>query len=323
MWEIAISVGLGVFGLTLLTLGGDWLVSGATGIARAVGLTPAVIGLTIVAAGTSFPELMVSGLSAWDGRPDLAVGNVVGSNILNSTLILGLTALVIALPVRGNAVRLEWPVMMVSTLVVWAMMQDARIDRPEAFALVAALIAFMAFSVNVARRQMTPEEEAEFAQELDAIGPAVPPALSRSAAVVLAGLILLAVGGSCLVRSAVELARAAGWSERFIGLTIVAAGTSAPELAASLAAAIKKQPDVAVANVLGSNIFNLLGILGVTGLIQPIAFDPQITMGDAAWMVGSGLILFPLMRTGMIITRWEGCLLLAIYAGYVTTLVRG
>ncbi len=322
MWAIAGSLALAALGLTLLTVGGDWLVRGATAIARIAGLTPAVIGLTIVAAGTSVPELTVSVLSAVEGQPDLAVGNVVGSNIVNGTLILGLTALVIALPVRGNVVRLEWPVMAVATIVCWAMMQDARIDRIEALSLVVALVAFMAYSVRLARRELTPGEASDYAEEVRDIEPQP----SRRTLVlpiitVIAGLVLLVLGGQWLVQAAVNLARAAGLSERIIGLTIVAAGTSAPELAATIAAAWKKQPDVAVANVIGSNIFNLLGILGVTGLIQPIQFDPQITSGDALWMVGTALLLFPLLWTGLTVSRREGGVLVCVYLVYLGLLL--
>lgn len=323
--QIVWSIGLGLLGLGFLTLGGDWLVRGATRIARFAGLTPAVIGLTVVAAGTSFPELTVSVMAAFKGSPDLAIGNVVGSNIFNVTAILGLTALLMPLPVRGNVVRLEWPVMMLASVVCWAFLRDALVDRGEGAALLFSLIVFIAYSLRLARKELTAEESQEFADEVAGLeGRRALKRISLAVVGVLAGVGLLVAGGSLLVQSSVELARLAGLSERVIGLTIVAAGTSAPEVAASLVAAYRKQADVAVANVIGSSIFNLLGILGSTAVIHPIAFNPAMAGSDLWWMLGTAALLLPLMHSGMTISRREGGVLIAVYATYlIVLLVRG
>lgn len=322
--QIVWSVGLGLLGLGFLTLGGDWLVRGATRIARFAGLTPAVIGLTVVAAGTSFPELTVSVMAAMQGSPDLAIGNVVGSNIFNGTAILGLTALLMPLPVRGNVVRLEWPVMMLASVVCWAFLRDALLDRGEGVALLFAMVVFVGYSLRLARKELTAEESREFTDEVVRLeGRCALRGVSIAVAGVLAGVGLLVAGGSLLVQSSIELARLAGLSERVIGLTIVAAGTSAPEVAASLVAAYRKQADVAIANVIGSNIFNLLGILGTAAVIHPIAFNPAMAGSDLWWMLGTALLLFPLMRSGMIISRWEGGVLLGAYAMYLALLLVG
>lgn len=324
MADLLLNLGWGAFGLLWLVLGGDWLVKGAAAIARFAGLTPAVIGLTIVAAGTSFPEMVVSVISALEGRPDLAVGNVVGSNISNTTLILGLTALMVPLPVRGNVVRLEWPVMALASLFCWAFMHDATIDRVEGVAFLAAIVAFLAYSVRIARRELTESETSEYDASLAAPeGTTVHTSLMRALGLILLGIVGLIVGGQFIVQAAVEVARLGGLSERVIGLTIVAVGTSAPEIATSMVAARRGQTDVAIANIVGSNIFNILGILGVTALIHPISFDPALAGTDMWWMVGTSLLLFPLLRTGMTLVRREGALLLATYVVYVALLLRG
>lgn len=324
MTELLLNFGWGAFGLLWLVLGGDWLVKGAAAIARFAGLTPAVIGLTIVAAGTSFPELVVSVISAIEGRPDLAVGNAVGSNISNTTLILGLTALLVPLPVRGNVVRLEWPVMALASLFCWAFMQDATIDRVEGVAFLAALVAFLAYSVRIARRELTETETSEYSESLATQEDTTRYAgWFKALGLIGLGIVGLIVGGQFIVQAAVELARLGGLSERVIGLTIVAVGTSAPEVATSIVAARRGQTDVAIANIIGSNIFNILGILGVTALIHPITFDPALAGTDMGWLVGTSLLLFPMLRTGMTLVRREGALLLTTYVVYVALLLKG
>lgn len=308
-------------GLGLLTVGGEVLIRGASAIARLAGLSPAVIGLTVVAMGTSLPELAVGLLAALRGEADIAVGNVIGSNIFNVTGALGVAALVASLPVRGNAIRLEWPVMFVSTLACLVLMRDFLLDRFEASFLVVSLVAFTAYSVWVGRREVTRVEQREFEQSVDqrSFHPRRHEGMLAAGAV-LAGVALLLIGGRLLVDGAVILARLAGMSERLIGLTVVAVGTGMPEMVTSLVAAFRNQTDVAVANIIGSNVFNLLGILGVTALVQPIRFSPELGGSDILWMLGTSLLLLPLLWSGKKLVRWEGALMIAVYLAYLYSL---
>ena len=321
--ELLVASLLVVGGLALLTGGGEALVRGATTIAQLVGLPPAVIGLTIVAMGTSLPELVVSVVAAMQDQPDIAVGNVVGSNIFNITGALGLTALLLPLPVHGAAVRREWPFMFAVSLLCLIVALDGAIGRVEGTGFLIALAGFVAYSVRLARVEVTAAERVEFAESAAARG--LPPRARRyavAAALLAVGVALLVVGGRLLVDGAVSLARLAGLTERAIGLTVVAAGTGAPELATSLVAAARRRTDVAIANMIGSNIFNILGILGVAALVQPLAVSPAIARSDVWWMLGTVLLLYPLMRSGARIVRLEGGILLATYVVYVVLLLR-
>jgi cation:H+ antiporter len=311
-----------VVGIAVLALGGETIVRGATAIAQMAGLPPAVIGLTVVAMGTSLPELVVSVTAAFEGTPDLALGNVIGSNIFNITATLGLTAMIVELPVRGSVVRLEWPVMFLASLLCVVVLRDAQIDRLEATLLVTGLIVFTAYSVRIARRDTTEGEKKEFAATVDAR--TLRPAWRRSAiagGTTLLGVALLVAGGQLLVQGAVIISRWAGMSERVIGLTVVAIGTGTPEIATSLVAAYRKQTDVAIANMIGSNIFNILGILGVTALVSPIRGSAAFAGNDLWWMLGTAFVLFPVMRRGMRITRIEGLGLIVVYAVYLVRLL--
>ena len=321
--ELAGAVGLVVLGLVLLTGGGESLVRGATAIARLAGLTPAVIGLTVVAMGTSLPELVVSVIAAIRDQPDIAVGNIVGSNIFNIAVVLGVTAVILPLPVRGSVVRLEWPVMFVVSLLALVVARDGLLDRAEGAFFVVVFVVFTAWVVRLARREVTAQEQRELAEEVEqrTLHPRRGRELLVATVAVLLGVGLLVGGGHALVEGASALARLAGMSERVIGLTIVAAGTSAPELATSLVAAWRKQTDVAVANVVGSNIFNILGILGLTALVHPTPVSAAVLASDMWGMLGTALVLFPLMRTGMRIGRVEGGILVGIYTVYVAMLL--
>jgi cation:H+ antiporter len=317
------AIALIVGGLLLLAGGGEAMVRGATGVARHAGVTPAVIGLTVVAAGTSLPELVVSVLAALSGEPEIAVGNVVGSNILNLLGVLGFTALLIELPVRGVSVRYEWPFMFLISGLVLVLARDGLLDRVEGGLMVAGFAGFAAYMVAVARREVAADERSRVeAMVRMRAGRAGEAALAISLAGVVLGGLLLVLGGSALVSGAVNLARLAGLSERVIGLTVVAVGTSLPELAASAAAARRGQTDIAIANLIGSNVFNLLGILGTTALVRPIPVAPLIVHRDMLWMVGSAFVLFPIMRSGMRVTRLEGALLLGLYGVYIVQLFR-
>lgn len=310
-------------GLALLVAGGEVLVRGATLLARLAGLTPAVIGLTVVAMGTSMPELAVGLLAAVRGQPDIAVGNVIGSNIFNVTAALGIAALIHPLPVRGMAVRLEWPVMFGASALCALLVRDLRLDRGEGAFLVLCLALFTAYSVHVARREVRGAEREEFAESVEdrTLHPGRRERLAAAAAVA-GGIVLLLAGGRLLVTGAVELARLAGMTERVIGLTVVAAGTGMPEVVTSAVAAARRQTDVAVANMVGSNVFNLLGILGVVALVHPIPIAPALAGPDLWWMLGTALLLLPVLGRGMRVARWEGALLVAVYGVYLWTLLR-
>jgi len=299
------------FGVVLLYGGAEGLVRGSASLARRLGLTPLVIGLTVVAFGTSTPELVVSLEAGLAGKGALAVGNAVGSNIANIGLILGVSALIRPVAVHAQVLRLDVPILLVVSLVLIGFLLDDRLGRVEGAVLLAGLLAYTAFSLIKARR-----ESAEVAAEF---GEGVPPA-SRSAlldaVLILGGLALLVVGARLLVSGAVDVARALGISEAVIGLTIVAVGTSLPELATSLVAALKEEGDIALGNVVGSNLFNILGILGTAALVAPLQ-PAGMSPVDLGVMFACALVLLPMMLTGRRISRGEGGLLLASYALYM------
>ncbi len=309
-------------GLALLGFGGELLVRGATQIARLAGLTPAVIGLTVVALGTSLPELVVTILASIKGQPDLAVGNVIGSNLANITLILGLTAVITPLPILGGVVRREWPFLFLITIACFLFVRDGVLSRPEAWIFLATLGLFIGYMVWLARRQVSAEEARELDEEVEAKRlPVVWKPVFMASAATLAGMLMLVGGGKALVDGAVGLAELAGMTPRVIGLTIVAVGTSAPEIATSVIAALRRHTDVAVANLIGSNVMNTLGILGVAGSITPLPFSPELAGADMIWMLAATILIFPLMRIGMRVTRWDGLLLLGFYGAYIWVVV--
>jgi cation:H+ antiporter len=323
------AIGLIVVGLVLLAGGGEALVRAATTLAELAGVTPAVIGLTVVAIGTSLPELVVSLMAAVRGEPDLAVANVVGSNIFNIAATLGLTALIIPLPVHGSAVRLEWPVMFGASFFCLLLARGGEIDRLEGAFFLVTLGLFLAYTVHVARTDIGPAEAKQLSEHVEAHDIDTAGRLkARSKLLVTLGILTLGIGtliagGRLLVDGAIALARIAGMTERVIGLTIVAGGTGAPELATSIIAAFRKRTDVAVANMIGSNIFNILGILGVTALVAPVPVAPALVRGDMWWMIGTTLLLLPLLRSGGRLSRGEGTLLVGVYALYIVVLLRG
>jgi cation:H+ antiporter len=314
--EILIPVVLLAWGLVLLTVGGELLVRGATSFARLVGLTPAVIGLTIVAMGTSLPELVVSLIAGMRGQPDIAVGNVVGSNIFNLTAVLGVTGLIIALPVHGSAVKLEWPVMFAASLLVTLAMWNGTLVRWEGILFLIGLAFFTAYAVYIARHEVIALENAELEAEVEERS-RIASSRALSLGIVVVGTAILAYGGREFVEGASRLARVIGMDERVIGLTVVGAGTGMPELVTSVIAARRKQTDVAVANMIGSNLFNLLGILGVAAVVRPLSVNPEILRVDVWWMLATTALIFPLLITGMRISRREGGMLLAIYVAYL------
>ncbi|MFT4975394.1 MAG: cation:H+ antiporter [Myxococcota bacterium] len=313
-----------ILGLVLLVGGGEALVRGASGLALIARMTPAVVGLTVVAAGTSTPELVVSVQAAMEGSPGLAVGNVVGSNIFNVGAILGLTALVLPLRIQGSTVRLEWPVMLIATASLLLLVRDGGLDALEGRGLLAGLVAFVAFVVWIGRTAAAPAEASDVGELATAsFGRTGAAALALNAAAVLVGVGLLAGGSIAMVHGASGLAAGLGVSKTIIGLTIVAAGTSLPELITSVLAARRGQDDIAVSNIIGSNIFNILGILGATAAIHPLEVPAEIVHRDSWWMLAFALLMFPMMATGMRITRLEGAVLVGLMAVYWALVIGG
>lgn len=321
MWISICLIGAGVL---LLVAGGESLLRGAVGLATLLRLTPAVIGLTVVAAGTSVPELAVSGIAAVQGKTDIAVANVVGSNIFNITVIIGLCALVRPIAITGNTIRLEYPVLVLVTLLCLVLSQDGSINRLDATMCLLVYVSFTAYVVSLVRSQVTTAEKRELKAEVEELK--VDSARPRAWicwALVGAGVVLLAGGAQLTVTGAVQLARLLGWSERLIGLTIVSAGTGLPEIVASLVSSIRGRSDMAIGNVIGSNLFNILGILGLSGVIAPVPVPPEIVSSDCRWMMAVTLLLLPVMFTGLRVNRWEGGLLLVIYGAYLGVLLSG
>lgn len=304
-----------VLSLVLLYFGAEWLVKGAASSALRLGLTPLVVGLTVVAYGTSAPEMLVSVKAALSDQGAIAVGNVIGSNIFNVAVILGLAAVVSPLRVEWQLLRIDTPVMLGTTLIfVWCF-RDAVISRGEALVFVLGATAYTVANVWMARRQTAAAVEQEFAESV--------PRPSRhwgvDVGLILGGLAVLVAGSRLLVDNAVLLARSFGVSEAVIGLTIVAAGTSMPELATSVVAALRKQADIALGNVIGSSTFNILAILGVAGLVEPVE-AAGISRVDLLMLVAVSALLWPMLWTGRCVNRWEGVLFLVGYGGYLVHL---
>lgn len=312
-------LGLGL-GLVALYFGAEALVKGGAGLALRLGLTPLVIGLTVIAFGTSSPEMVVSVQAAHAGSGPIAVGNVVGSNICNIAFILGLCALISPLRADLQVIRREVPIMIGVAVLALLILADGHVARWEGGVLLAALLVYTALTVRQARAatQAGAPGEADFNNEL---GQGKPLGLGLSIAAVVVGLGVLVLGSHLFVEGAVTLATRWGMSQIAIGLTIVAVGTSLPELATSILAAIKRQGDVAIGNIVGSNIFNVLGILGVAALVRPID-APELAWVDLGMMLLVSLALLPVVRSGGRISRAEGVCLLAVYVGYTFWLLR-
>ncbi len=309
-----------VAGFGLLVWGADRFVAGAAGTARNLGVSPLIIGLTIVGFGTSAPEILVSAVASLQGNSGLAVGNAIGSNITNIALILGLTALVVPLSVHSRIVRRELPILIAVGVAALFLLRDQSLDRLDGLLLLGALLVLLAYTVRVglntrnSKDAMVAEYEAEIPTDLS---------LRASLVWLIIGLVILVASSRLLVWAAVGIAEAFGVSDLVIGLTIVALGTSLPELAASIASALKKEPDIAVGNVIGSNLFNLLAVLGLPGVINPGSVDPQVLTRDMPVMLALSVVLL-LMANGFRgegrINRLEGGLLVLAYAGYQTLL---
>ena len=310
-----------VLGLLLLIGGAEFLVRGASRLAVAMGISPLVVGLTVVAFGTSSPELMVSIQTAISGQSALMVGNVVGSNIFNVLFILGVSALITPLIISQQLIRWDVPLMIGLSLLVFVFVQDASLSRGECLILLLGLVAYVLLTVYQSRR----ESKAVQAEYEEAFGASSTKARTWPVDLLLVagGLGALALGSRWLVDGAVSFAEALGVSQLVIGLTIVAIGTSLPEVATSIIASIRGERDIAVGNVVGSNIFNILAVLGIGGLFTKsgIAVSETAVAIDIPVMVAVAAICLPLFFTGSRISRWEGILLLGYYAAYTTYLI--
>lgn len=308
-------------GLVLLLLGGEFLVRGAVAVARRLDVSPLLIGLTLVGFGTSTPELVASLEAALAGAPGIALGNIVGSNIANVLLILGLAALVAPMATDARAFRRDGPVLLGASALLILACLGGTLGRWPGLAFLALLAAYTAATYVSERRRPTPATALHGA-EAELVAPAGWP-LWRGLAVALAGLAGVLIGASLLVDGAIALAHRIGVPDTLIGLTLVAVGTSLPELATSLVAAARRQGAVAFGNIVGSNIFNILGIAGVTAVVRPLPVPPELLGRDLWVMLAATLVFAAFAMTGHRVARWEGALLLAGYGGYMAALAAG
>lgn len=299
-------------GLLMLFVGAEGLIRGSSSLALRLGITPLVVGLTVVAFGTSSPELVVSLKAALEGNGDISLGNVIGSNIANIALILGVAALIRPLNVQAVVIKREIPIMIFISLILVLFMINHEIDRIEGIIFFAGIIIYTVISVYLAQREKSKEIEDEYiegvAKKPLKIGLAIP--------FIILGLALLVYGANLFLEASIEIAKRFGMSQAVIGLTIVAIGTSLPELVTSAVASIKNESDIAIGNVVGSNVFNILLILGVTAMIIPVS-AVEITMIDIIVMLVTAVIVLPMTWTKFVLNRWEGAFLLIGYFVYM------
>jgi cation:H+ antiporter len=330
----ALTLVLFVIGLVLLVVGAEALVKGASKLAAGIGISPLIIGLTIVAFGTSSPEMAVSVSSSLAGNADIAVGNVVGSNIFNVLFILGASALIAPLVVSRQLIRLDVPIMIGVSVLTWLFCMDLSISRLEGVILFAGIIAYTVFLIMQSRREKLAkaaaakeareakegkdEFEAEYSEK-----PKGTAGVLKNIVFIVIGLVLLVIGSRWLVDGATAIARSIGVDDVVIGLTIVAAGTSLPEVATSILASIRGERDIAVGNVVGSNIFNILAVLGLSGIVAPAGLPvaASIQNFDNIVMIFVALACLPIFFTGLEIKRWEGAIFLLYYVAYTVYLV--
>jgi cation:H+ antiporter len=311
-----------VAGLVVLVIGAEALVKGASKLAIAAGISPLVIGLTVVAYGTSTPEMAVSVISAFAGQTDIALGNVVGSNIFNVLFILGISALIVPLVVSQQLVRLDVPLMIAVSILTFLLSMDGTIGRLDGVLLFAGVVAYTTFLIVQSRKENKAVQE-EYAQEYGGTPDTTAKAWLRNIVLIVGGLGLLVLGSQWLVDGAIAIAQRFGISELVIGLTIVAAGTSLPEVATSIIASIRGERDIAVGNVVGSNIFNILAVLGLAGMVTPegINVSSAALRFDIPVMIAVAVACLPIFFTGHIIARWEGALFLGYYGAYTLYLI--
>lgn len=302
-------------GIGALYFGAEWLIAGAANLASRLGVSPIVVGLTVVSIGTSAPELAVCLLAVGSGNPDIAIGNVLGSNLANLGLVLGLTALMSPLKVAARVVQREVPIMIGITILLFLPIIDLEVDRGDGLVLMTLLGAYLLFVLRSARDE-PPEILGEFegfVEGTEADTPHMP--IWKAGGFILAGVVGLVIGGRAIIGSATWLAAAIGIPDLYVGLTVVAIGTSLPELATSLVAASRGEADIAVGNAIGSNIFNLGAVLGITALVEPISVAPHVLRYEFPAVLLISLLVLPLARTSYTIHRAEGGLLFLSYVG--------
>ncbi len=297
-----------ILGLIILLAGGKVLVDGATGIAFKLGMSTGLIGLTVVAFGTSAPELLVSVNAALKGNSDISIGNVIGSNIANIALVLGISGLFYPILIRKAHLKFEYLITIAATLLFYILSFNGLISLVEGLILVTLFVGFNFYLFRF------PVDNSEVVQEIEQVKKY---SFLTSIALFIVGVGGLYFGSELLVENAVNISRKYGVSERVIGVTIIAIGTSLPELITSIMSALSKQTDLALGNILGSNIMNILSIIGITALVKPIGVSEDFINSDFLWMIGITLILFPLMRTKMQISKVEGSILLLSYGVYL------
>ncbi len=314
MAGIALDLSLLVLGIGVLYFGAEWLVRGSVRLASSIGVSPIVVGLTIVSLGTSAPELVVCVVAALGGNSDLAIGNVMGSNLANIGLILGLTSLVRPIDVQSRVVWRDMPIMLLVTLSVIPLSLDGELSGWNGILLLLFLPAYFAFAFwSVSNEPSSASaEHSRFAKESANSSAAM---RGQDVLLILSGSGFLVLGGYFIVEAAVGVASALGISQVVIGLTVVAVGTSLPELATSIVAVARRQTDIAVGNVIGSNIFNIAAVLGATSLVKPIPIPESVLSRELLAVIGISLLLFPLLRRGWKIEKWEGAILVAAYIG--------
>ena len=305
-------------GLFVLILGGDFLVKGSTNIALRLRISPLVVGLTIVAFGTSSPELLVSVKAAMSGSPDLTMGNVIGSNICNLALVLGVTAMIRPIRVQGDSIKIDWPMTMGSSLLLYFLVREGLLKSFEGVLFISLLVAYTFFVIRKSRKENT---ELSFAQKRTLYLTSSWKHLTRDIVLIILGGFGLFYGSEWFLEGAKGLALHFGVSERVIGITVLALGTSLPELVTASIASFKNQTDLAIGNLMGSNIFNILSILGITSIIKEIAVSDVILNIDMIWMLGITLVILPMMVHRRQVGRWEGLVLLLIYAYYTFTVL--
>lgn len=311
-------------GLALLIVSGDFLVRGASSLALRIRISTLVVGLTVVAFGTSAPELFVSIRAALEGTPDIAMGNVVGSNICNLALVMGVTALIKPIVVHKDSLKIDWPVTMGASLLLYAIMQEGIISQLEGLLFVALLVVYITFLIRKSRKENIKQDALadmkenvhrhELADVIDVDLPSQP--VWKDMLYLTIGIVGLYFGSEWFVGSARNLAVYLGVTERVISITVVAVGTSLPELVTSAVASFKKESDLAVGNLLGSNIFNILSILGITSIIKEVYVNDTIISVDMLWMLAITFVVLPMMFTQRTVSRVEGGVLLSIYCIY-------
>ncbi|MEL6382351.1 MAG: calcium/sodium antiporter [Cyanobacteria bacterium J06626_18] len=303
-------------GLVFLVVGAEGLVRGATKLAAVVGLSPLVIGLTVVSYGTSAPELAVSLRSSYLGQAEIALGNVIGSNVFNILMVLGIASLIIPLTVAQQLIRLDVPIMIGVTSLVLLFSLDGKLGQVDGIVFLCGSVLYTGFLIFQSQRESNVEVQAEYAQEYGISGEQTWQQLVRHGVMLIAGAGLLVVGGNLLVYGATEFAEAMGVSQLIIGLTIVAVGTSLPELATSVVACYRGERDIAVGNIVGSNIFNILTVLGATAIVADIPVSTAALQFDIPVMLAVAIACLPIFYTGNRISRWEGMLFISYYVAY-------